>query len=106
MESLYIAWCTYPDEKTARENARRIVESHLAACVWIVKSLSSIYWWEGKIQEDEEYVLFIKTTRRRIPHVQKMLLQHHPYSLPEFLAFPAEIVSEPYLQWVVEQVKE
>ncbi|MHA2611778.1 MAG: divalent-cation tolerance protein CutA [bacterium JZ-2024 1] len=105
MENLYIACCTYPDEKTAKENARRLVEAHLAACVWILPSLSSIFWWEGTLQEESEFVLFIKTTRNRIPDVQKLLLLHHPYSVPEFLAFPAEIVSESYLKWAVEQVK-
>ncbi len=104
MEEVYIAWTTYPEEEVAKENARRLVEQKFAACIWVMKSHCSIYWWENQVQMEEEWVLMIKTTKSRIPDVQTTILEHHPYRVAEFIAFPAGVVSEPYLRWVMETV--
>ncbi|KYO47857.1 CutA-like protein [Alligator mississippiensis] len=65
--SLSAAFITCPNETVAKEIARAVVEKHLAACVNIMPQITSIYEWKGKIEEDSEVLLMIKTRSSRIP---------------------------------------
>lgn len=96
---------TVPDAETATEIARALVEERLAACVNVVPGLTSIYRWEGEIQEDTEFLLLIKTTEEAIDALQKRLEELHPYSVPEVLAFQVNSGLERYLSWVEKSVK-
>ena len=61
MKEYRLALTTVPDEETGRRIARTLVEERLAACVNVGPALTSFYWWNGKIVEDGERLLFIKT---------------------------------------------
>lgn len=91
---------TCPDESTARELARGLVEAGLAACVNLVPGLVSIYRWEGAIQEGGEWLLMIKTTAERLGEVQAWIAQRHPYSLAEIIALPLAGGLPAYLEWI------
>lgn len=84
--------------------ARAIVESRLAACVNIVTGLTSIYWWKGSIEEDEEELLILKTrtdiVKKLIDEVKKI----HPYTVPEIIALPIVDGNPDYLKWVDDEV--
>ena len=94
-----LAMTTVSDEPQARNLARRLVESRLAACVNQVR-VASTYRWKGALEEEPEILLLIKTTRDRQADLQKMLLEAHPYELPEFVTVPVTGGSEPYLRWL------
>lgn len=94
---------TIPRDK-AHELARLIVENRLAACVNIVPKIESFYWWEGKVQSDDEALLIIKTTTTRFDALQIFVLDHHPYDLPEIIAFPIDAGLDAYLKWVEKEV--
>uniref|UniRef100_A0AC35UFZ7 G_PROTEIN_RECEP_F1_2 domain-containing protein n=1 Tax=Rhabditophanes sp. KR3021 TaxID=114890 RepID=A0AC35UFZ7_9BILA len=98
-----IAYVTVPSQEVAKSISRSIVESKLAACVNIVPGIVSVYHWEGKINEDNELLLIIKTTSINISKLQQKILELHPYDTPEFIHFPIEGGSDKYLQWLTDQ---
>jgi periplasmic divalent cation tolerance protein len=83
--------------------ARTLVEQRLAACVQLEERLSSIYRWQGKVCEEPEVRLVIKTTLELRPAIEIFFAQHHPYELPQLIA-ATEQASAGYAQWVREQV--
>jgi len=89
-----------PDGDVAAQLARGLVQERLAACVNIVPNVRSIYRWEGKVQDQAEVQLLIKTRRERFAAVEAWLRQHHPYGVPEVIGLPIEAVSAPYLEWL------
>ncbi|MDH3892590.1 MAG: divalent-cation tolerance protein CutA [candidate division Zixibacteria bacterium] len=95
---------TIPRDK-AQELACLIVENRLAACVNIVPRIESFYWWEGKVQSDDEALLIIKTTNAGFDALQQFVLDHHPYDLPEIVALPIDAGLDAYLKWVVGEVR-
>ncbi len=94
---------TTPTPERAAELARALVEERLAACGNIVPGLRSIYRWEGKVQDDAEALLVLKTTRARFEALRDRVLALHPYQVPEVLALPVEAGSAAYLAWVAAQ---
>lgn len=92
--------CTCPDEETAQRLARGMVENRHAACVNILPGLTSVYRWEGEIQEDREVLLMIKTTATHFFVLEHWLEEHHPYDVPELIGLKAEHVADAYLLWL------
>jgi periplasmic divalent cation tolerance protein len=97
---LQVAFCTAPNQDVARQLAQAVVGERLAACVNIVAGVTSVYRWEGAVQEDEEVLLVLKTTADRRDALQARLLALHPYTVPEFFVLDASEVSAPYLEWL------
>jgi len=84
--------------------ARALVERRLAACVNVVPAVRSIYRWKGKVEEDEERLLVIKTRRDRFEALREALVALHPYDLPEAVVLTVEAGHAPYLAWIDESV--
>lgn len=99
----YMVFCTCPDRETASGLGRRLVRENLAACCNVVEGLTSVYRWQGKVEEDPEVLLIAKTTRERYPALERSLREGHPYELPEVLAVPVEAGLPGYLDWVAEE---
>ena len=95
-----VVLCTCPDRVTAERLARAAVSAGLAACVNILPGLTSIYRWQGAIECAEEVLLLAKTTLAVYPQLEALWRAQHPYELPEVLAVPVTIGSEPYVQWL------
>jgi len=100
MTDVLVVLVTGPDAAQAAALARALVEERLAACGNVVPAIRSIYRWEGKVQDEAEALLLLKTTRERFPALRDRILALHPYRVPEVLALPVEAGSEPYLAWV------
>ena len=81
--------------------ARTLVDERLAACVNVLPVMTSIYRWQGKVEQDREQQIVIKTSSDRVAALQARLRELHPYDLPEFLVLDAG-GSEAYLAWVGE----
>jgi periplasmic divalent cation tolerance protein len=96
---------TAPTPERAAEIARAVVEERLAACGNVVPGLRSIYRWEGKVQEDAEALLVLKTTRARLDALRERVLALHPYEVPEVIALPVEAGSAPYLAWIAAETR-
>jgi periplasmic divalent cation tolerance protein len=91
-----------PDE--ARKLAHALVERRLAACVNIIPRISSVYRWQGKVEEAEEFLLLIKTTEAAFEQVRQTIRELHSYELPECIALPVEDGSLEYLKWIEDSV--
>ncbi|MCF6764585.1 divalent-cation tolerance protein CutA [Thiotrichales bacterium 19S3-7] len=84
--------------------AELLVESKLAACVNIIPKIESIYHWQGQIQHDKESLLLIKTTQAHYQELEKIILQHHPYDIPEIISFDISNGHENYLNWIYQSL--
>ena len=102
---MLIVLTTVPDIAEADALARKIVEAKLAACVQILPQMRSVYSWEGKIRNEPEHLLLIKTLDEKFAELEKFILAQHSYDVPEIVAIPAEKVSDGYLAWVRQNVK-
>jgi periplasmic divalent cation tolerance protein len=96
---------TVPTAERAAEIARALVEERLAACGNVVPGLRSIYRWEGRVQEDDEVLLLLKTTRGRFEALRDRVLALHPYDVPEVIALPVEAGSAAYLGWIAAETR-
>lgn len=88
----------------SRHIATHLVENKLAACVNITQPIESIYRWEGKIAQDQEFQLFIKSTRDLFPRVKEAVTRLHSYQTPEIICLPIIDGSPDYLQWIGDSV--
>ena len=94
---------TVPDKETAEKISLHLVEKRLAACVTQTAANKSVYWWQGKITQDNEHILFIKTQAKRYSELEKTLVTVHPYEVPEVLAIPLIRGFGKYLDWLKEE---
>jgi periplasmic divalent cation tolerance protein len=89
--------------KEARTIARALVERKLAACVNILPSaVESIYRWKNKVESAKEFLLMIKTTRKRFTALESEVRRLHSYDVPEIIALPVASGSREYLNWIAE----
>jgi periplasmic divalent cation tolerance protein len=103
MTETLVVLVTTPTAEKAAEIARALVEERLAACGNVVPGLRSIYRWEGKVQDDAEALLVLKTTRARFEALRERVLALHPYEVPEVIAVPVEAGSAAYLAWIARE---
>ena len=96
---------TCGSEEEALKIANALVEGHLAACVSLVSPIRSIYRWEGKIWDEKEWLLIIKTQKERFEELEKKVKSVHSYSVPEIISLPVGEGSLPYLNWLEEMIK-
>ena len=96
---------TLPDEIQAKELAKTLVTGKLAACINILPKMTSIYEWQGKLEQGEEHLLLIKTEQHRVTELQNAIKAAHPYELPEIVVVPIVSGYAPYLNWISESVK-
>ena len=99
-----IVFITVPSREVGKQIAVALVEQRLAACVNILGPINSIYVWEGKISDDEEMLLIVKSRsdlieQGLIPAVQAI----HPYQVPEIIALPVLTGLHSYLDWVLRE---
>ena len=91
---------TAPDVDVARRIARRVLDERRAACVNLLPGVTSLYWWEGKIDEQAEALLIIKTMANQVSAIIDTIKQDHPYEVPEIIALPIVEGDETYLNWL------
>jgi periplasmic divalent cation tolerance protein len=104
MKAFIVVYVTVSSVDEGRRIARALVEERLAACVNQLPGIRSIYRWQGKIEESTEELLIIKTNKDLFAALQKRVCELHSYAVPEVIAVPVTAGSEPYLQWLDEQV--
>ncbi|HED10333.1 MAG TPA: divalent-cation tolerance protein CutA [Caldithrix abyssi] len=106
MKNLIQVFCTLPDEASAEELARAILDERLAACCSITRNVQSYYRWQGKVEKSSEWLMLIKTTEERYKELEAFILLKHPYEVPEIIAHKIIHVSDAYAQWIESNVRE
>jgi periplasmic divalent cation tolerance protein len=100
-----IVFMTAASQDEAERIANHLVENRLAACVNIISSIKSIYWWEGKICDESEVFFIAKTTARLYPELEEAVKMLHSYKVPEVIFIPIQEGSKSYLDWIREVTK-
>jgi periplasmic divalent cation tolerance protein len=99
-----VVFVTLSGSDQARAMARILVDERLAACGSVVPGLTSVYRWEGKVEEDAEALLILKTTTEGLEPLLRRIPELHGYDVPEILALPVTEGHPPYLAWVRDSV--
>ena len=84
--------------------ARRLLERRLIACANLVPQVRSLYTWKGKVADEKECLMVLKSSRERFPELQAEIEKLHSYSVPEIIALPIVEGSPNYLGWIAESV--
>ena len=105
MSDPIVVFVTCGSEEEGLKIANAVVEDHLAACVNLVSPIRSIYRWEGKIWDEKEWLLIIKTQEERFEALEKKVKSLHSYSVPEIISLPIAEGSSSYLDWIRENTK-
>ena len=92
---------TYPNKKSITKIANELVQNKIAACVNITK-ISSIYSWQGKIENVSEYLVLFKTTQKNKKSLKEKIKASHPYDVPEIAEINITSINKSYLKWLVE----
>ncbi len=88
--------------REAERISKILVEEHLVACANVVPSVRSFYWWEGKVCQDAEALIFMKTMSDKLEALKETLTRLHSYDVPELIVTPIVQGLDPYLTWVRE----
>lgn len=97
-----VVFITASSEDEAAKIAKALVETNFAGCVNIIKNIRSIYSWEGKIEDDPEVLMIVKTRKPLFDDLIKKVKELHSYTVPEIIAMPIVKGSEDYLKWLRE----
>jgi periplasmic divalent cation tolerance protein len=93
---------TYPNEESILEISNNvIVAKKLCACISLTK-VRSIYYWNNKLEDQEEFMVFFKTTKLCADSLKDEIRRLHPYDVPEILELKLDDVSRDYLSWLVQ----
>lgn len=102
MENEYaMIYTTTGSKDEAKTLAKALVEDHLVACVNLLP-IDSVYWWDGKIQEDQEYLLLSKTTTENYKKIEEKILKNHSYDCPAITMIPIQNGQPDFLDWIRE----
>lgn len=104
-----IVYVTVPPagaDDVAKKLASSVIENKLAACVNIVPGITSVYWWEGKVEESAEQLLIMKTQTTLVERLTEHVQSNHPYDECEVISAAVTGGSLSYLAWVKESTQE
>lgn len=104
MEAIVIL-VTCGSEEEAVRIAQALVEERLVACANIVSPIRSIYRWEGKIWDEREWLLLMKTQRKRFAEIESKVKSLHSYTVPEIVSLPILEGTPSYLKWLEEMTE-
>jgi periplasmic divalent cation tolerance protein len=96
---------TAGSEELASRIGKALVEENLAACVNIVPGIRSVYRWQGRICEDAEFLMLIKSSANIFEQVRRKIREIHTYQVPEIIALPLGNADGDYLSWLRGQLR-
>lgn len=95
-----------PSEEVGRRIALALLENRLASCINMGAGIRSFYWWDGRINDENELILMIKTRNDLFSEVEELVKRFHPYQVPEIVALPVIAGHRPYLEWISTETRE
>ncbi len=105
-ESAYIVlFITASNSEEAHKIAKVLLSQRKAACVNIVPGISSLFWWQDKLDSAQESLLIVKTKASLLNQIVTLVREIHSYEVPEIIALPIIGGNQDYLEWIDKEVK-
>jgi periplasmic divalent cation tolerance protein len=95
-----VVFTTVASDEEAVTFVRTLLERRLIACGTLLPAARSLYRWQGKVADEREVVVMLKTRGARLDSLRTAFAELHPYKVPELLALPVEAGTEKYLEWI------
>ena len=95
-----VIFITASNKKEAKRLAQGLIRKKLAACVNIVDGLTSLFWWQGKIDKAKETLLVVKSRKAKLAKIMACVKAMHSYEVPEIIALPIVGGNSAYLKWI------
>ncbi len=100
-----VIFITTADNGEANRVSEHLLNKKKIACVNIIPKVNSLFWWQGKIETEEERLLIIKTKASVLSEIVNLVKEVHSYEVPEIIALPIIGGNEDYLRWIIEEVE-
>ncbi|MFC1672757.1 divalent-cation tolerance protein CutA [Pseudomonadota bacterium] len=101
--ALQLLYVTTSGREEALSIAKALVGERLVACANVMDGVTSLYWWEGEVQQDAEAVLVLKTRRERVAEVTARIKALHSYDCPCVVALDIQDGNADFLNWIVKE---
>ena len=102
---LVVLFITTDSPEEAHKIAEVLIKQRKAACVNIVPGVSSLFWWQDKIESASENLLIVKTKASLLNEIIRLVIENHSYEVPEVVALPIVGGNQDYLEWIDKEVK-
>ena len=93
-------YLTAANQAEAEKIGRALVEERLVACANILGAIRSFYWWQGKVQDEPETALLLKTRPEFVDRVIARVKELHSYTVPCVVQWPIVAGNPDYIRWV------
>jgi periplasmic divalent cation tolerance protein len=104
-ESAYIVlFITTATVEEAQQISKVLLNQRKAACVNIVPKVSSLFWWQDKLDSAQESLLIVKTKASQLNEIVRLVKELHSYDIPEIIALPIVGGNQDYLEWIDKEV--
>lgn len=104
-DSTMLVYLTAPNRDEALALARTVVGERLAACANILGDITSVYWWDGRLNEDREVALILKTRADLVEVLTARLRELHSYTYPCVVALPIVSGNPAFLDWIAVETR-
>ncbi|MDR2545489.1 MAG: divalent-cation tolerance protein CutA [Methanobrevibacter sp.] len=102
---MVLVYITCSNEEEAIKISEKLLKERIVACSNIIKNMKSMYWWENKIEKDEETILILKTVENKVDELIKRVKKLHSYENPAIIVLPVLKTTESYLKWIENEIK-
>ncbi|MBL0318609.1 MAG: divalent-cation tolerance protein CutA [Alphaproteobacteria bacterium] len=96
----YLIYITVPTKEEALLIARSVIQEKLAACANILPQATSVYEWQGTMEQTEETVLILKSTAKSYRDLEQRVIDLHSYECPCIVALPIQEGHSAFLSWI------
>jgi periplasmic divalent cation tolerance protein len=104
-QTVMMAYITVPNRDEALRLAAVLVEERLAACANINDGMTSLYWWQGQVQQEREVGMIVKTRADLMKPLEQRVRELHSYTVPCVVAWPLTAGYAPFLDWVRQETR-
>ena len=104
MQTVFV-YSTAASQAEALSIARAVLEQRLAACANIIPAMTSLYWWEGALEQAQEVGIIFKTTQEAAESLTQAIKERHSYQCPCVIVLPINGGNPDYLRWIGQEVR-
>lgn len=100
-----VVMTTTSTKENANQIAQTLLAKKLAGCIQIIGPITSHYYWQDELCQDEEWICLIKSSQDNYQAVEKTIQEIHSYEVPEIISLPIIEGSQGYLSWLNQQLQ-